>query len=172
MTATFPDAYRQAAQRARVVASIARDRSGPLPTISALSTVAAHLDAAAAHFDAVPPGAYGELPTGACQELSRAGQIAATRPAVRFPVELSEYVLMPLVDRELPFPGRLNLANPQFAQREADLVHMLHLLHTDGTHQRENIASWLHQVFTVWQQHARLTDEAHTAPTRSANQHP
>ncbi|MFJ4988829.1 hypothetical protein ACIP9H_34135 [Streptomyces sp. NPDC088732] len=161
------NAYAQAAQRARVVAEIARDRFAPPRTMSALGSMAAHLDAAANAFDAVPPGAYEELPTEATEALFRADEIAAANPAGRFPAQLSEYVLVPLVDRELPFPARLDPVDVvRFAQREADLVRSLHRLHYDGDHQWQRTDDWLRQVFTVWQQHARLADEIRTDNAR------
>ncbi|MFI7415284.1 hypothetical protein ACIBU0_42290 [Streptomyces sp. NPDC049627] len=161
--APFVGQYEQAAQRARTVAEIARDRFTTDPRIrAALLAIAERLDAAAREFAAVPPGAYTELPTEATEELFMAEQIAVENPAARFPAELGEYVLVPLVDRELPFPRRLNPVNPefaQFAQREAEQAHALHLLHNDGPHQWERTDDWLRQVFKVWEKHLRLEAE-------------
>lgn len=161
--APFVGQYEQAAQRARTVAQIARDRFTTDPGIrAALYAIADRLDAAAREFDAVPPGAYEHLPSEATEELFMAEQIAVDHPAARFPAELGEYVLVPLVDRELPFPRRLNPVNPkfaQFAQRETDQAHALHLLHDDGPHQWERTDDWLVQVFKVWEKHLRLEAE-------------
>ncbi|MFJ4084962.1 hypothetical protein ACIP2Z_39215 [Streptomyces iakyrus] len=161
--APFVGQYAQAAQRARTVAEIARDRFTADDNVrAALYTIAARLDAAAREFDAVPPGAYEELPTEATEELFMAEQIAVEHPAALFPAELGEYVLVPLVDRELPFPRRLNPVNPgfaKFAQRETEQAHALHLLHADGPHQWERTEDWLHQVFKVWEKHLRLEAE-------------
>lgn len=172
-TAPFVDQYRQAAQRARVVAQIARDRFADNPVIrAALVAIAQRLDHAAREFEAVPPGAYEELPTEATEELFRTEQIAVDNPAVRFPADLGEYVLVPLVDRELPFPGRLDPVNPEFAdfaQRETDLVHALHRLHADGDHQWERTDDWLRQVFRVWEKHLRLAGEVHFDNARPYN---
>lgn len=174
MTTTFVDQYRQAAQRARVVAEIARDRYTTDANIRAVfRSIAAFLDEAAREFEAVPPGAYEELPTEATQELFMAEQIAADHPAARFPAELGEYVLVPLVDRELPFPARLNPVNPEFqdfAQREADLAHALHLLHDDNEHQWERTDDWLRDVFKVWEKHIRLAAEVRVDNGRPDNQ--
>ncbi|MEU2585262.1 hypothetical protein ABZ612_20340 [Streptomyces avermitilis] len=173
-TTPFVDQYRQAAQRARVVAEIARNRHTADGTIrAALLAIAERLDAAAREFEAVPPGAYEELPTEACEELFMAEQIAVDHPAARFPAELGEYVLVPLVDRELPFPARLNPVNPEFAdfaQRETDLARALHLLHDDNDHQWERTDDWLREVFKVWLKHARLADEVRVDNGRPDNQ--
>ncbi|QOV40224.1 hypothetical protein IM697_18555 [Streptomyces ferrugineus] len=174
-TAPFLDQYRQTAQRARVVAEIARDRYTTEDSIrAALAGIAARLDAAAREFEAVPPGAYEELPTEATEELFMAEQIAVDHPAALFPAELGEYVLVPLVDRELPFPRPLNPARPEFAkfaQREAVQAHALHLLHADGTHQWERTDDWLRQVFKVWEKHLRLAAEVRVDNGRPCNQH-
>ncbi|MEU1275643.1 hypothetical protein [Streptomyces sp. NPDC005799] len=173
-TAPFIDQYRQAAQRARVVAEIARDRYTTDPGIrAALHGIAERLDAAAREFEAVPPGAYEELPTEACEELFMAEQIAVDHPAARFPAELGEYVLVPLVDRELPFPRRLNPVNPtfaKFAQRETEQAHALHLLHDDNDHQWQRTDDWLRQVFKVWEKHLRLEAEVRVDNGRPDNQ--
>ncbi len=162
-TAPFADRCRQAAHRARVVAEIARDRWADPATMTALRiTMAGHLDAAAAHFDAVPVGCDEGVPTAATEELFRAEQIAVEHPTGHFPAELGEYVLAPLVDRELPFPARLDPVRPEFedfAQRETDLAHALHLLHADDEHQRERTDDWLRQVFAVWRQWLSLAGE-------------
>ncbi|MFD9395005.1 hypothetical protein ACFWBB_31035 [Streptomyces sp. NPDC060000] len=172
--APFVGQYAQAAQRARVVAEIARDRFTTDPAIrAALLGIAERLDAAAREFEAVPPGAYEELPTEATEELFMAEQIAVDHPAARFPAELGEYVLVPLVDRELPFPRPLNSARPkfaQFAQREAEQAHALHLLHADGPHQWERTEDWLRQVFKVWEKRLRLEDEVRVDNGRPDNQ--
>ena len=172
-TTPFVDQYSQAAQRARVVAQIARDRFTDDNSIrAALMGIAGHLDAAAREFEAVPPGAYEELPTEATEELFHAEQIAVDNPAVRFPNNLGEYVLVPLVDRELPFPGQLEPVNPEFmdfAQREANLAHALHLLHSDGDHQWERTDDWLRQVFRVWEKHLRLAGEVRVDNGRPCN---
>ncbi|MGW2421494.1 hypothetical protein ACWC0C_19970 [Streptomyces sp. NPDC001709] len=166
---------RAAAQRARVIAEIARDRYTTDHAIrTALLAIAERLDAAAREFDAVPPNAGAELPTEATEALFMAEQIAVDHPAARFPAELGEYVLMPLVDRPLPLPARLNPADPEFAdfaQRETDLVHELHLLHADEPHQFERTDDWLRQVFKVWQKHLRLADEVRVHNGRPCNQH-
>ncbi|MFK0159062.1 hypothetical protein ACIQVK_44210 [Streptomyces sp. NPDC090493] len=173
-TAPFIGQYAQAAQRARVVANIARDRYTTDHGIRvALLRIAAHLDVAALEFEAVPPGAYEELPTEACEELFMAEQVAVEHPATRFPAELGEYVLVPLVDRELPFPARLNPVNPEFAkfaQRETDQAHALHLLHRDNEHQWERTDDWLRQVFKVWEKHLRLEAEVRVDNGRPDNQ--
>ncbi|GHH22405.1 hypothetical protein [Streptomyces lanatus] len=173
-TAPFVGQYAQAAQRARVVAEIARDRFTTDPSIRAtLYAIAERLDAAAREFVAVPPGAYEELPTEACEELFMAEQIAVDHPAARFPAELGEYVLVPLVDRELPFPRRLDPARPEFAkfaQRETEQAHALHLLHADGPHQWERTDDWLRQVFKVWEKHLRLAAEIAVDNGRPCNQ--
>ncbi|MGP4046885.1 hypothetical protein [Streptomyces sp. 2A115] len=172
-TAPFLDQYRQAAQRARVVAEIARERFTDDPRIrAALLGIAERLDAAAVEFEAVPPGAYEELPTEVTEELFTAEQIAMEHPAARFPAELGEYVLVPLVDRELPFPVRLNPVNPEFAkfaQREADQAYALHLLHADNEHQWERTEDWLRQVFKVWEKHLRLEAEVRVDNGRPCN---
>ncbi|MGW0334297.1 hypothetical protein ACWD0J_20920 [Streptomyces sp. NPDC003011] len=173
VSAPFADRCRQAAHRARVVAEIARDRWADPATMTALRiTMAGHLDAAAAHFDAVPTGYDEGVPTAATEELFRAEQIAVERPAGRFPAELGEYILAPLVDRDLPFPARLDPVRPEFedfAQRETDLVHALHVLHADDEHQRERTEDWLRQVFAVWQAHARLAGEVRVDNARPSN---
>ncbi|MEU5476681.1 hypothetical protein [Streptomyces mirabilis] len=174
VTTTFTDPCRQAARRAAVVAEIARDRWVDPATMPALRTMAGHLDAAAAHFEAVPPGSDEGVPTAATEELFRAEQIAVEHHDGRFPAELGEYILAPLVDRDLPFPARLNPVNPEFqdfAQREANLAHALHLLHADDEHQRERTDDWLHQVFTVWRGWLRLVDEVRIDNGRPDNQH-
>ncbi|MDV6291363.1 hypothetical protein R2F25_38780 [Streptomyces sp. UP1A-1] len=151
---------RMAAHRARVIAEIARDRFAPPATLAAMRDMAALLDVAAAHFDAVPPNAPRELPTEATEALFRAEQVAVDHPASRFPAELGEYVLSPLVCRDLPMPAPLKPRDTgRFARREADLVHALHLLHADYTHQRERPADWLRQVFAVWRDWMRLEAE-------------
>ncbi|MEU2969017.1 hypothetical protein ABZ687_29070 [Streptomyces ardesiacus] len=151
---------RMAAHRARVIAEIARDRFAPPAAFAALQGMAALLDVAAAHFDAVPPNAPRELPTEATEALFLAEQVAVDHPAARFPAELGEYVLAPLVNRPLPLPAPLKPRDTgRFAQREADLIHALHLLHADGTHQQERPADWLRQVFTVWRDWMRLEGE-------------
>ncbi|MGW2550041.1 hypothetical protein [Streptomyces sp. NPDC001635] len=172
-TDTYVGPYDAAAQRARVVAEIARDRFAPPATMSALGFIAAHLDAAAAAFEAVPPGAYDELPTEACEELFRAQEIAAQHPAARFAADFGEYILVPLIDRALPFPDRLDPADLEFAdfgKREADLVHALHRLEWDGEHQWERTDDWLRQVFTVWRDWMRLAAEVHVHNSRPENQ--
>jgi hypothetical protein len=175
VTATFTDRCRQAARRARVIAEIARDRwTDPATMVALRRTMAGHLDAAAAHFEAVSPGYDEGLPTAATEELFRAEQIAVEHPTGLFPAKLGEYILVPLVDRDLPFLARLNPVNPEFqdfAQREADLAHALHLLHADDEHQRERTDDWLHQVFTVWRKWLSLADEVRIDNGRPDNQH-
>ncbi|MCX4976505.1 MULTISPECIES: hypothetical protein [unclassified Streptomyces] len=171
MTATpFVDPYRQAAQRARVVAEIARDRFAPPETLPYLNFMAAYLETAARLLDAQPPGAYEELPTEATEALFRAEQIAVEHPAARIPAELGEYVLVPLVDRPLPFPNPLGPVSARYEKQEADLVHALHLLHDDGEHQRERTDDWLREVFTIWRKRMRLADDVRVDNARPCNQ--
>ncbi|SEE82884.1 hypothetical protein SAMN05216483_6685 [Streptomyces sp. 2131.1] len=172
-TAPVVNQYAQAGQRARTVAEIARDRFTTDPNIrAALYGIAERLDAAAREFDAVPPGAYEHLPLEATEELFMAEQIAVEHPAARFPADLGEYVLVPLVDRELPLPHRLNPVNPgfeEFGRREAEQAHALHLLHDDGPHQWERTDDWLRQVFKVWEKRLRLEAEVHVDNARPCN---
>ncbi|MGW0191146.1 hypothetical protein ACWDV7_36210 [Streptomyces sp. NPDC003362] len=162
---------RAAAQRARTIADIARNRYTTDPAIrAALLAIAGHLDTAAHEFDAVPPGTRSKIPNEATEPLFLAEQIAVDHPATRFPAVLGEDVLVPLVDRDLPLPARLNPTDSKFARREADLLHVLLALHADGPHQFQRTDDWLRQVFTVWQQHMRLADEVRIHNSRPGNQ--
>ncbi|MEV6403938.1 hypothetical protein AB0M58_13465 [Streptomyces bobili] len=165
---------RQAAQRARCVAEIARDRwAAPVTRTVLRHAMAGHLDAAAASLEAVAAGYHEGPPAEATAGLFRAKQIAEEHPEGRFPAELGEYILAPLVDRDLPFPARLNPVNPEFedfAQREADLAHALHLLHADDEHQQERTDEWLQQVFTVWRKWLCLAGEVRVDNGRPDNQ--
>jgi hypothetical protein len=180
----FVDRYDHAAQRARGIAGIARDRFADGSIRTALLRIAAHLEAAAAHLeaaaarldaaaaggDAVPPGGYEELPSAAGRELFLAEQVAVDHPATRFPAELGQYVLNVLTGRPLPFPHRLRPLHHPFVKREAVLLHALHLLHQDTAMMTEAPDEWLRQVFTVWQQHARMTDEIRADRARPRSQ--
>lgn len=159
----------QAAHRARIIAEVARDRFADGTIRVALLTIAAHLDAAADLFAAVPPGTQG-LPTEATEELFRAEQAAVDCPATRFPPEFGEYVLAPLVERPLPMPALLHPLDPTQALRETDLRNRLAQLHADTEAQAERPAQWLGSALRTWQQHMRLADSVRARNTRPCNQ--
>ncbi|MER7196058.1 hypothetical protein [Streptomyces flaveolus] len=141
------------------------DTAARLDAATRLDPCAIRLDAVAgvgavaAGPGVVPPGVGGEPLSAAVRELFCAEQVAVDHPAARFPAELGQYVLHALTGgRALPFPHPLRPLNHPFVKREADLLHALHLLHHDTTLMTEAPGEWLRQVFTIWQQHARLTD--------------
>jgi hypothetical protein len=167
---TITSPYAQAAHRARIIAETARDRFADGSIRMAILTIAAHLDAAADHFAAVPPGTQG-LPTEATEELFRAEQAAVDCPATRFPPELGEYVLAPLVDRPLPMPAPLRPLDPAHTLRETDIRNRLVQLHADTAAQFGRPAQWLGSVLRTWQKHMRLADEVRVHNGRPCNQH-
>lgn len=67
MTSTA--AYRQAAQRARTIAYVARDRFADGPIRAAILTIAASMDEAARELDAAAITAPAEVPDSAASEV-------------------------------------------------------------------------------------------------------
>ncbi|WP_330342624.1 hypothetical protein [Streptomyces sp. NBC_00557] len=167
---TFTTPHAQAAQRARTIAEIARDRFADGPIRAALLAIAAHMDRAADHLETMLPGADKALPTQAAEQLSNAEHIAAKHPAARFPAELGAYVLAPLAVRALPLPAPLHPVTPRLALRETDLRNRLIQLHEDDDHQEDYPEEWLRSVFTTWQKFMRLADEVRVDNLRPCNQ--
>lgn len=171
MNATITSQYTAAATRAGVIARVARDRfAGPV-TMTVLGTIARHLEAAAAHLQAVPPGAYDTLPANVCEALEQAETLAAQHPDTRLPVGFTHYVLELLDDdRTLPFPAPLNPVNARAAVREIDLRNRLWQLHDDNELVWESPNTWLETVLTVWRDWMRLAAEVRVDNGRPCNQ--
>ncbi|MEU6462207.1 hypothetical protein [Streptomyces sp. NPDC046976] len=167
---TLPNLHANAAQRARTIAYVARNRYADGPIRAALLTIADHMDRAATHFDAVHPGAHEGLPTEATEELFLSEQVAVDCPATRFPAELGEYVLALLVGRALPMPAPLHPADPQRALRETEIRNRLVQLHDDTASQWARPEEWMRSVLTTWQKHMRLADEVRAHNARPCNQ--
>ncbi|MEU1592722.1 hypothetical protein ABZ468_07645 [Streptomyces sp. NPDC005708] len=171
MNATFTDQYTEAATRAGVIARVARDRFAGPATMAALDTIARHLDAAAAHLQAVPPGAYDTLPAQVCAELDAAETLAAQHPGARLPEGFTHYVLEVLDEsRTVPFPAPLNPSNARDALQETDLRNRLWQLHDDQELMLEAPNTWLETVLTVWRDWERLAAAVRVDNGRPCNQ--
>ncbi|XXZ47533.1 hypothetical protein AAGT00_00870 (plasmid) [Streptomyces cavourensis] len=81
----FASQYDQAAQRARTLAEIARDRFAPPRTISVLQGIATLLDRVAEDLSTYETREYIGLPYKASQDLRNAEALALAHPAARFP---------------------------------------------------------------------------------------
>jgi hypothetical protein len=160
MDATSP--YREAADRARVIAAVARDRFGPPETLRILGDIARHLSAAADHFAAYTPSATPGLaghdfPAEAAGELWIAETLAYDHPAARFPMEFTQYVKAPFTGL-MPFPDPLNPLSDRFAQQETELRNRLEQLHADTARATEDVVQWLTEILTVWRDWMRLAE--------------
>lgn len=166
--------HRTAADRARVIAAVARDRFAPPQTLRILSEIARHLSAAADDFatytPSTIPGLTGhDLPIEAVGELWIAGVLAEDNPAARFPADFTEYVTAPLTGRPLPFPDPLRPVNDRLAARERDLRNRLEQLHADTAHATESVEQWMTAVLKVWRDWMRLADEVGVDNARPCN---
>jgi hypothetical protein len=167
---TSTAAYRQAAQRARTIAEIARDRFADGPIRAAILTIAASMDEAARELDAAAITAPAEVPDSAAMEVFMAEQYAVDCPAARFPALMGEYVLAPIGGRTLPAFDALRPLDAAHAVRETDLVNRLEQLHADTAWQADYPDQWLRTVLMVWQKHMRLADEVRVHNGRPCNQ--
>ncbi|MFF4902189.1 hypothetical protein [Streptomyces sp. NPDC001068] len=168
MTSTA--AYLQAAQRARTIAYVARDRFADGQIRAAILAIAACLDEAARELDAAATTAPAQVPDSAASEVFMAEQHAVDCPRTRFPALLGEYVLAPLGGRTLPMPEPLRPLDAERAARETDLVNRLEQLHADTEMQADAPDTWLRTVLMVWQKHMRLADEVLATNGRPCNQ--
>ncbi|WP_329020381.1 hypothetical protein [Streptomyces sp. NBC_01601] len=166
--------YRTAADRARVIAAVARDRFSPPETLHILDVIARHLSAAADHFavrtsSTTPAGTDLTLPAEAATELRIADALAASHPATRLPVGFTEYVKAPFTG-QLPFPEQLNPVTARFAEEEKDLRARLDQLHSDTDRAATNVTEWLTDILTVWLKWMRLADVVRVDNGRPDNQ--
>ncbi|MET9776224.1 hypothetical protein ABZ023_18520 [Streptomyces sp. NPDC006367] len=169
MSTTTPHAL--AAQRARVIAQIARDRYAPPATRPVLETIAGYLDTAAHHLETDTPGALVSVPVEATEALWHADRLAEEHPATRFPTDFTNYVLHQLTGRPLPTPEPLNPTRPALAEREQSLTWRLRSLHADTATQAQHPAEWLYSALGLWQRLMRLADEVRVDNARPCNQH-
>ncbi|GAA2439278.1 hypothetical protein [Streptomyces glaucus] len=163
MSAT-PSPYAAAAERARILAQIARDRFAPPETLRVLGDIARHLDAAAdtlaAYKPSTIPGLAGhDVPSEAWEELFIADTLALDHPATRFPTDFTDYVKQPITGRRLPFPDPLNPLADWLAERETALRDRLEQLHADTARADADAAGWLTDVFTALRDWMKLAGE-------------
>lgn len=168
-TTQLADPYAQAAQRARVIADVARDRYAGPDTMTVLVRIAGFLDSAALFLDDEKPGPDVSLPDEVTEALWRADTLAEQDPQTRFPEGFTNYVLHALTGRPLPFPEPLNPVSPTLALREIDARNRLAQLHADTEQQAECPDGWLRAVLTTWQQHMRAADIIRADNARPCN---
>lgn len=169
ITTQLANPYAQAAQRARVIADIARDRYAGPDTMTILVRIAGFLSSAALFLDDEKPGPVVTVPTEATEALWRADTLAEQHTQTRFPEGFTTYVLHPLTGRPLPFPAPLHPVSPALTLRETDTRNRLAQLHADTEQQTERPDEWLRAVMTTWQKHMRLADEIHVDNARPCN---
>lgn len=167
-----PRPYRAAADRARALAALARQRVTDPETMRTLGDIARHLSAAADIFATVQPSTTGQdLPPMASAELQIADTLADDRPSTRFFSEFTHYVTQPVTGRRLPFPDPLNPIADTRTARERELRYRLERLHNDTKTATDDVAAWLTDVFTVWGDWMTLANEV-TDEYKSAHPHP
>lgn len=166
-----PHPYRAAADRARVLAAIARHRVTDPETTRTLDDIARHLSAAADVFATHQATAGPDLPPMAKAELQIADALADDHPSTRFFSEFTLYVTQPVTGRRLPFPDPLRPIADSRTARERELHYRLEQLHNDTKTATDNVAAWLTDVFTVWDDWKTLADEV-TDEYKSAYPHP
>jgi hypothetical protein len=170
MTDTRPCPYRAAADRARALAAIARQRVTDPEAMRTLGDIARHLSTAADILATHQPTGR-DLPPLAAAELEIADTLADDHPATRFFSEFTHYVTQPVTGRRLPFPDPLRPLTASRTARESELRYRLEQLHNDTKTATENVAAWLSDVFTVWGDWMTLADEV-TDEYKSAYPHP
>lgn len=168
---TRPHPYRAAADRARALAALARQRVTDPEVMRTLGDIARHLSAAADVFTTHQPTTGQDLPLTAKAELQIADTLADDHPATRFFSEFTLYVTQPVTGRHLPFPDPLRPLADSRTARERELRHRLEQLHNDTKTATGNPAAWLTDVFTVWGDWMTLADEV-TDEYKSAYPHP
>ncbi|MFI8206657.1 hypothetical protein [Streptomyces sp. NPDC085937] len=171
-TTTSP--YLAAADRAHVIAQIARDRFASHGIVRVLHDIARHLDAAAdmlAKFQpSTIPGIAGhEAPMDAWEELFIVETLADDRPQTLFPPEITEYVKAPVMGRALPFPEPLNPVSARFAAEETKYRARLEQLHQDTARAADDPAGWLTDVCTVWRDWVSLREVVRVDNARPCN---
>lgn len=167
---TYPPS-RAAADRARALAALARQRPADPETMRTLGDIARHLSTAADILATHQPTTGRDLPPAAEAELQIADMLADDHPSTRFFSEFTLYVTQPVTGRRLPFPDPLRPLTASRTARERELRYRLEQLHNDTTTATDNPVAWLTDVFTVWGDWMTLADEV-TDEYKNAYPHP
>jgi len=118
---------RVAADRARLLAAVLRDRASQHPAEAQLRAIAADLDTTGHHFATEPPSVINgititnDIPADAAMALWDARAIAEDTPGLGHLVPVLRYVLAHMPGASGPELEPLSPAIPQLARREAGL---------------------------------------------------
>jgi hypothetical protein len=162
-----------AAERARIIAQVARDRFAPPATITVLRFIASHLDRAATAYDSYRQGTLlNPLFEAAHAALNDARELAQLHPDTRFPVNFTDYVEAAFSGVTLPMPTPLNPVSDALRAREATLTHRLTLIHAalNETGSVQGTDAWLSSALAVQRDLMRLADEVRVDNARPCNQ--
>ncbi|MFI0813646.1 hypothetical protein [Streptomyces echinatus] len=170
MPTTNANQCRQAAQYARIIAAIARNRPAPPATLQILQVIASQMDTAANYLDTDTPGPLSSLPIEATEALWLAEVLAEDNPATQLPADFTNYVLHHVTGRPLPFPEPMLPLSDRLAMQEVDLTNRLQHLHDDTDMQAAHPDEWLRTVFSLWQKLMRLADAVREDNNRSYHQ--
>ncbi|MCD9904255.1 hypothetical protein LUR56_37925 [Streptomyces sp. MT29] len=165
----FAAEYDQAAQRARTLAEIARDRFAPPKTISVLREIAALLDRVAEDLSVYETRKYIGLSYEASRDLCEAEALALAHTAARFAPDYTLYVLQPLNSRPFPLPDPLHPVTRQFARREARATHRIWAHNAEGEQLTGDPSQWLRLVMAAWRDWATLAVEVEVDNARPDN---
>ncbi|MFB6529863.1 hypothetical protein [Streptomyces sp. NPDC056399] len=153
------------ATRARIAATVCRDRYAAPATMRTLHSIADLLDDTASACEDAPA-----LFPAIMRPLAQAQKLMEAHPDARLPISIVAYITAPFAPgHDLPMPEPLLPLMDQHAAEETALLAELDRLHADTTAATEDTEKWLTAVLGVLGKWMRLSGEVDIDNRRPGN---
>lgn len=152
------------ATRARIAATVCRDRWAAPQTLSALRLIASHFDAAA---DACHTAPFDF--TNVVRPIAEAHTLMEAHPDARLPAAVLTYILNPFSPSPLPEPDPLLPVSARLAAEDETLRAELARLNADTRAAEEDTERWFSAVLAALAKWSRLSREVDVDNRRPDN---